>query len=468
MIPFRSLVPFLALTAGALAQATHTQLFPAVSPSARAGLHGVSDGSGMLVFGGLLSSAPSFSNEMWRFDGVTWTNLTPAGANPAARDWYASAWDAARSRYVLFGGRGFLSGTTRGDFGDTWEFDGTTWTQMTPALSPSARRWSAMTYDATLGKCVLFGGSTSGTTFLGDTWTWDGATWTQLTPATSPSPRARGWLEWDLMRNRAIYALGKNTTAATALSETWSWDGSTWALVPATTIPGWNAGNGLIAYGMTYDLLRDRMVLVGGTRTTATVSPQTWEHDGNDWALWTQGALTGRTGPAVAFVAGLGKTFVFGGSSGVNPMADTWEYQTNAFAVAQPFGVGCAGGAGVVQLTTTNAAWTGETAVTTASSLDPAGLALGVLGLSNTTWAGGALPFPLSAVLATTSPSCQLLVSPDALVFLPAMGGVADLTIAIPANASLLGAQLHEQVTQFDAAFVFSVSGGVSLTIGAK
>jgi hypothetical protein len=38
---------------------------------------------------------------------------------------------------------------------------------------------------------VLFGGAmdTRGTMILGDTWTWDGTTWTQLTLATSPSAR---------------------------------------------------------------------------------------------------------------------------------------------------------------------------------------------------------------------------------------------------------------------------------------
>lgn len=157
----------LALASALPAQAAHTQLSPVLSPTPRSGLHGVSDGSGMLVFGGLYVSSPqTFSNELWRFDGTNWANLTPA-VSPPARDWYASAYDLGRGRLVVTGGRG-LSGTAAIDLGDTWEFDGVAWTQAAPATSPSPRRWAAMCYDLTLGRSVLFGGSSLGTTFLGD------------------------------------------------------------------------------------------------------------------------------------------------------------------------------------------------------------------------------------------------------------------------------------------------------------
>ncbi len=48
-----------------------------------------------------------------------------------------------------------------------------------------------MTYDAATGTVLLFGGRVNGTV-LSDTWSWDGTTWTQLTPATSPAARDRG------------------------------------------------------------------------------------------------------------------------------------------------------------------------------------------------------------------------------------------------------------------------------------
>src|SRR2546422_7133759 len=92
------------------------------------------------------------------------------------------AYDAARGQVVLFGG------CCAGDLlGDTWTWDGIDWTQRTPAHAPSAR-FATMAYDAARGQVVLFGGLYNGTSF-DDTWTWDGTDWTQRTPAHAPSAR---------------------------------------------------------------------------------------------------------------------------------------------------------------------------------------------------------------------------------------------------------------------------------------
>ncbi len=89
----------------ALAQANWTQLTPAIAPSARAGAVGVSDGSNVFLFGGKPTTTTE-ADDLWRFDGATWTNITPAsGPLPPARDWYGCAYDTVRGRLVLFGGR---------------------------------------------------------------------------------------------------------------------------------------------------------------------------------------------------------------------------------------------------------------------------------------------------------------------------------------------------------------------------
>ena len=67
--------------------------------------------------------------------------------------------DAARQRVVLFGGVRLQ---------DTWEWDGVSWTQATPAQSPSARWAHAMAYDAGRQRIVLFGGLGSG--WQSDAW----------------------------------------------------------------------------------------------------------------------------------------------------------------------------------------------------------------------------------------------------------------------------------------------------------
>src|SRR5262245_49649443 len=60
------------------------------------------------------------------------------------------------------------------------------WTSRSPIGSPSGRL-TAIAYDSARDRCVLFGGKTdTGCAVCNDTWEWDGSTWTQRSPAMSP------------------------------------------------------------------------------------------------------------------------------------------------------------------------------------------------------------------------------------------------------------------------------------------
>jgi len=112
----------------------------------------------MVLFGGFCNVS-----DTWIFNGTTWTQLSPA-TSPPARDQAPMAYNPATGDMVLFGGYG-----NSGYLSDTWTFDGTTWTQLSPATSPSSR-CGAMAYDPATGDMVLFGGyGNSG--YLSDTWT---------------------------------------------------------------------------------------------------------------------------------------------------------------------------------------------------------------------------------------------------------------------------------------------------------
>src|SRR5262245_58710000 len=69
------------------------------------------------------------------------------------RELAAMAYDSARGESVVFGGVATLA-----VFGDTWEWNGTSWTVRTPASGPTGRYGHAMAYDAARGVTVLFGG----------------------------------------------------------------------------------------------------------------------------------------------------------------------------------------------------------------------------------------------------------------------------------------------------------------------
>ena len=64
------------------------------------------------------------------------------------------AYDPAIGQLVLFGG----VGANGNALGDTWTYNGTTWTLQSPPTSPGARALASMDYDPALGQLVLFGG----------------------------------------------------------------------------------------------------------------------------------------------------------------------------------------------------------------------------------------------------------------------------------------------------------------------
>ncbi len=449
---------------GVLAQADWTQLTPAVAPSARAGAIGVSDGSNIFLFGGKPTSTTEV-DDLWRFDGATWTNITPAsGPMPPARDWYGCVYDTVRGRLVLFGGR---STALAADLGDTWEFDGTSWTLMTPAHSPSPRRWTAMCFDALRNETILFGGAT-GTTYYNDTWSWNGTDWTQLAPATAPGIRARGAMSYDITRGEAIYFGGRN--AAGPLGDTWKWNGTDWSLIPTANAPGSLGVPGLFAYAITYDFLRDRHVIFGGTRTSGTLAG-TWEFDGVDWEQRSPTTVpASRTIPTLTYVLSLGKSILFGGYQ-TTQLGDTWEYQTTQLPLATNYGTGCAGSAGVVTMTANNEPWLGETFTATANNLAAGSLVFVVIGFSNSAWSGGSLPVPLMMLNPGAGAGCDLLASPDAVTLQFPVAGQVVASMNLPNDPAFAGISLFEQVLQLElvgANAAISASNGVAVTLGAR
>jgi hypothetical protein len=273
---------------------------------------------------GIMASYPL--QDTWEWDGAsgTWTERTPTGASPPARDSHAMAYDSARGKVVLFGGYG-------GDaypLQDTWEWDGAsgTWTERTPTdTSPPARAHHAMSYDSARGKVVLFGGDT-GTSTLDDTWEWDGAsgTWTKRTPSgASPPARARHAMTFDSARAKVVLFAGD--TGSSILQDAWEWEGAsgTWTeRTPAGASPPARS-----SHAMAYDSARGKVVLFGGD--TGAPVQDTWAWDGAS-GTWTDRTPTGASPPArhshaMAYDSARGRVVLFGGDTGT-PMQDTWEW----------------------------------------------------------------------------------------------------------------------------------------------
>jgi hypothetical protein len=196
---------------------------PSVSPAPAARSDAVAATLGGIVVlfgGGVTGTSTDLANDTWTFDGTRWTELAPAHA-PSPRDEAVAS--TLRDRVVLFGGNGTPLGWTMPQvFSDTWEWDGQDWSQLSPPVSPPARRGAILVPFGDV--LLLFGGSSATNMELNDTWTWDGSSWTQRFPPTSPSPRsfaAAGSVDGRVVVFGGIAQGG-------VAGDTWVWDGSTW------------------------------------------------------------------------------------------------------------------------------------------------------------------------------------------------------------------------------------------------
>jgi hypothetical protein len=158
---------------------------------------------------------------MWTWDGTTWTQQTPAVVPPPRE---GGVLVSLGSTVVLFGGLG--PGETM--MNDTWTWNGSTWTQQVVANPPPARAWAVA---ATLGdQVVLFRGQSLEDSF-DDTWTWDGTTWTQQTPVQSPAERTGASMT---AADGQLFLFGGSGPSLGAsngygyLGDTWTWNGATW------------------------------------------------------------------------------------------------------------------------------------------------------------------------------------------------------------------------------------------------
>ena len=142
-----------------------------------------------VLFGG---QGQDFFGDTWTFDASAgWTSVCntdtqTCGCGPCPRAYQAMAFDAVRNEVVLFGGRD-MSGPSN----ETWVFTSDKrWTAACsgPCMAPSARSEHAMAFDPARGVIVLFGGKAADGMLLGDTWEWNGSAWTEDKPSSSPSP----------------------------------------------------------------------------------------------------------------------------------------------------------------------------------------------------------------------------------------------------------------------------------------
>lgn len=171
----------------------------------------------MVLAGGHVPSAgPAI--DTWTWDD-TWTSRATGGPLPRS----SSALAAEPDGLVVFGGTDGPS-----SLADTWRWRGRAWSMLSPASSPPARRDHAMVFDPVRQRTVLHGGRENAATIgLDDTWEWNGTTWTQMSALGSPPRTSFHRMVFDPLRRRVV-AIGEDGGPGTSMSE---WDGVTWTAV---------------------------------------------------------------------------------------------------------------------------------------------------------------------------------------------------------------------------------------------
>lgn len=281
----------------------------------------------VVLFGG--NTNTGLSNDTWEWNGVSWVQRTPANS-PLARSSHGMAYDSARGVVVLFGGQKDQSDTNH--FDDTWEWNGVNWTQRTSTTHPSARRKPAMAYDSTRNVVTLFGGW-NGNSYFDDTWEWAGTNWTQRAPTSRPSKRFAADMVYDSVRNVSVLFGGDYSS--NFFDDTWEWNGVNWVMRNPSNHPSKRK-----RHAMVYDPIRKVTTLFGGIATnTGPEFDDTWEWDGNNWLKRSPvNYPAARHSHSMIYDSAQGVAVLFGGNTGAN-VNDMWKWDGVNWTKLAPYSI---------------------------------------------------------------------------------------------------------------------------------
>ncbi|MFN0248329.1 MAG: hypothetical protein ACKV2T_15670 [Kofleriaceae bacterium] len=237
--------------------------------------------------------------ELQEFRGTHWTRHAGPGT-PLTRA--ALAYDAARDELVLVGGALDSGGRTSNK---TWTWRDGVWTSRSAV---PARRDAAIAYDPVRRVVVVFGGANDASV-LADTWEWDGTTWREITPTSSPPSRFGAALAWDPVRRTVLLAGGENFDSATQQSDLWSWDGVAWTQIMLQQYAPPRA-----SLGLTWNAPRRSMMMFAGAAITFTLFADTWELGANGWSQITVSAPDVRQGHSLTQLADGTGLLTYGGA----------------------------------------------------------------------------------------------------------------------------------------------------------
>jgi hypothetical protein len=227
-----------------------------------------------------------------RADGEFWSELPTSGTPPLGNG-YRAIYDPVNHRKLVFSGSECYNMLCPNSLVWTLDLPTNIWSRAEPSgPTPPDRTSPAVAYDPVYRRMLVFGGGFKFT--LNDVWELSmpagGAlSWSQIPAIGGPSPRFTSGII-DPVRNRFILFGGALPGANQTTNETWSLDlnTNTWSLLATSGTPPTPRSES----GVMYDLLGDRMLVIGGFDGTSQLA-ETWALTLSGTPTWTRLAVSG-------------------------------------------------------------------------------------------------------------------------------------------------------------------------------
>lgn len=312
------------------------------SPSARYGSAMVYDPNiqKMILFGGGYqdTTGSEVFNDMWFFDPTfnIWTEINPA-VKPSARSGHSMVYDSINHKTILFGG--WVENVRMTS--DTWIYDSQTneWTEVFPLNHPSNRQDHSMYYDSNAQKVILFGGFRGYGSYFEDMWEFDYSnnSWINLNPSNKPPGRYGSKIVYDINNIRGFLFGGRSTAIK---DDTWVYyySNNSWTELNITSRPDTRYW-----HGMVYDPNNNKIVVFGGNHVGAPENAleDMWIFDpsNNQWTeVFPETYPSNRLFFTMIYGSGIQITILFGGiRSTYNNLGDTWvlNHGSNSWSIVK-------------------------------------------------------------------------------------------------------------------------------------
>jgi hypothetical protein len=284
--------------------------------------------SRITMFGGK-TDAVNGLDETWTFDGSDWTQLHPATA-PSPRIWASSAYDTVRNRTVLYGGQfttADLKTTT--NYYDTWEFDGTNWTQI--ATNGPQVTTPLLAYDEATQQMILLGSDTDAKPHM---YSYDNkGTWTEMKPSTMPDCVVDAGLVYQGHDPKVLVLYAGVCSDSGSLATTYEYDGvsANWQKVDAVS-----SAFRLTGEAIAYDPSRRETLIFGGTEAFSVPQSATYVYREGVWARPTIVANTPSPRSLFGFTTdpARGVVWLIAGQDDLSTLGDVWKYTNGTWQQA--------------------------------------------------------------------------------------------------------------------------------------